>query len=67
LYHPRYNQLDLNFKTSFRAGRKTFSGQVDLFNALNGNTIFARQKTVGNSLGEVAMIPQGGPCAWRFR
>jgi hypothetical protein len=23
LYYPRYNQLDMNFKKNFRAGRKT--------------------------------------------
>jgi Carboxypeptidase regulatory-like domain len=59
LYYPRYNQLDVNFKKNFRAGRKTFSAQVDLFNALNGNTIFARQSAVGNSLGDVTTILQG--------
>jgi hypothetical protein len=59
LYYPRYNQLDLNFKKDFRAGRKTFSGQVDLFNALNGNAIFARQNSVGNSIGDVTTILQG--------
>ncbi len=59
LYYPRYNQLDVNFKKNFRAGRKMFSGQADLFNALNGNTIFARQSAVGNSLGDVTTILQG--------
>ena len=59
LYYPRYNQIDLNVKKNFRAGRKTFSAQVDLFNALNGNTIFARQSAVGNSLGDVTTILQG--------
>jgi hypothetical protein len=59
LQHPRYNQLDLNFKKNFRYGSKTFSGQIDFFNALNGNAIFSRQDTVGNSLGDVATILQG--------
>jgi hypothetical protein len=59
LYYPRYNQLDLNFKKNFRAGRKTYSGQVDLFNALNGNAIFARNNSIGNSLGQVQSILQG--------
>jgi hypothetical protein len=65
--YPRYNQLDLNFKKNFRAGRKTFSGQVDLFNALNGNTIFARQSTVGNALGDVTTILQGRLIRWAFQ
>ena len=59
LYYPRYNQVDLNFKKNFRAGRKSFSGQIDFFNLLNGNAIFARQDTVGNSLGDVGTILQG--------
>jgi len=65
LYYPRYNQLDLNVKKNFRAGRKTFSGQVDLFNALNGNAIFARNNATAatpggtTSLGQVTSILQG--------
>lgn len=59
LYYPRYNQLDFNFKKNFRHGPKTFSAQIDFFNALNGNAIFARQDTVGNSLGDVTTILQG--------
>jgi hypothetical protein len=59
LYYPRYNQFDMNFKKNFRAGRKTFSGQLDLFNALNGNAIFTRNNAIGSSLGQVQSILQG--------
>jgi Carboxypeptidase regulatory-like domain len=59
LFYPRYNQVDLNFKKNFRVGRKSFSGQVDLFNALNGNAIFARNSAIGASLGQVQTILQG--------
>lgn len=59
LYYPRYNQLDLNFKKVFRAGRKTFTGQIDFFNALNGNAIFTQNNQIGNSLGQVQAILQG--------
>jgi hypothetical protein len=65
LYYPRYNQLDVNLKKNFRAGRKTFSGQVDLFNVLNGNAIFARNNATAatpggtSSLGQVTSILQG--------
>ena len=59
LVYPRYNQLDLNFKKNFRAGRKSFSAQLDLFNALNGNAVFARNNAIGNSLGQVQTILQG--------
>jgi hypothetical protein len=59
LFYPRYNQLDLTFKKNFRAGRKSFSGQFDMFNALNNNAIFARNSSVGASLGDVTTILQG--------
>jgi hypothetical protein len=59
LYYPRYNQLDFNVKKTFRAGRKIFSGQVDWFNILNGNAVFSRVSTVGNSLGQIQTILQG--------
>ena len=59
LFYPRYNQLDLNFKKNFRTGRKTYSGQVDLFNALNGNAVFTRNNAIGASLGQVQSILQG--------
>ena len=59
LYYPRYNQVDLNLKKNFRYGSKTYSGQIDFFNLLNGNAIFARQDAVGNSLGDVTTILQG--------
>ena len=47
LYYPRYNQVDFNVKKTFRAGRKTFSGQIDWFNLLNGNAVFSRISGVG--------------------
>ena len=59
LYYPRYNQVDFNVKKTFRAGRKTFSGQIDWFNLLNGNAIFTRNSQVGTSLGQIQTILQG--------
>jgi hypothetical protein len=59
LYYPRYNQLDLNVKKNFRVGRKTFSGQLDIFNAMNGNAIFTRNNSIGSSLGQVQTVLQG--------
>ena len=59
LYYPRYNQVDFNIKKTFRAGRKTFSGQIDWFNLLNGNAVFTRNSAVGNSLGQIQTILQG--------
>ena len=59
LYYPRYNQLDFNIKKSFRHGRKTYSGQIDWFNMLNGNAVFTRNSQVGTSLGQIQTILQG--------
>jgi hypothetical protein len=59
LYYPRYNQLDFNIRKTFRAGRKTYSGQVDWFNILNGNAVFTRNSAVGSSLGQIQTILQG--------
>jgi hypothetical protein len=59
LYYPRYNQVDFNVKKTFRAGRKTFSGQIDWFNLLNGNAVFSRNSQVGGSLGQIQTILQG--------
>ena len=59
LYYPRYNQVDFNVKKTFRAGRKTFSGQIDWFNLLNGNAVFTRNSQVGTSLGQIQTILQG--------
>jgi hypothetical protein len=59
LYYPRYNQLDLNIKKNFRHGRKSYSGQIDFFNALNGNAVFGRTNDIGNSLGQVTSVLQG--------
>jgi len=59
LYYPRYNQVDFNIKKTFRAGRKTFSGQIDWFNLLNGNAIFSQNSQVGASLGQIQTILQG--------
>jgi hypothetical protein len=59
LYYPRYNQVDFNVKKTFRAGRKTFSGQIDWFNLLNGNAVFTRNSQVGASLGQIQTILQG--------
>jgi hypothetical protein len=59
LFYPRYNQLDFNIKKTFRHGRKTYSGQVDWFNVLNGNAVFTRNSQVGNSLGQIQTILQG--------
>ena len=59
LYYPRYNQVDFNIKKTFRAARKTYSGQIDWFNLFNGNAVFTRNSAVGSSLGQIQTILQG--------
>ena len=56
LYYPRYSQLDLNIKKSFRSGNKTFTLQADCFNVLNSNTILTQNNAIGASLGQVNSI-----------
>jgi hypothetical protein len=46
LTYPRFFQLDMNVKRNFRWGAKTFSGQVDLFNITNSNSIQAKTTAV---------------------
>jgi hypothetical protein len=55
-YQPRFNQVDINFKKNFRSGRKEFSVQIDLFNALNSSSITATNNAIGSSLGNVTTV-----------
>jgi hypothetical protein len=59
LYQPRYNQVDINFKKSFRSGNKVFTGQFDLFNVTNSASILTTTDVVGSSLGGVESILKG--------
>ena len=57
--YPRYNQLDVNFKKTFRSGQKTFTVQADVFNVLNSNTIMGANNAIGSNLGFVNEIQIG--------
>jgi hypothetical protein len=59
LYYPRFNQLDINFRKNWRSGRKMFTLQLDLFNALNNNVVTGRNSVIGGSLGDVSSILMG--------
>ena len=39
LYNPRYTQLDLRFAKTIAVGRTRVKGMVDLYNAMNANTV----------------------------
>lgn len=49
----------MNVKKTFRLGNKVLTGQIDLFNALNSNTIWAQNNSVGSSLGVITQTLQG--------
>jgi hypothetical protein len=59
LYQPRFTQLDVNLRKSFRVGRKVFSGQFDVFNVLNSNAVWTTNDAIGASLGQVQSIQPG--------
>jgi hypothetical protein len=59
LYQPRWTQWDVNLKKNFRFGRKLLTGQIDVFNVLNSNTIRATNDQIGSSLGQVQTIQPG--------
>ena len=59
LYMPRYNQLDMNIKKTIRAGRRTYTFQLDYFNVLNGNAILTTNNAIGSSLGQATSIELG--------
>jgi len=50
-YEPRWNQLDLGLRRTFRFARGvTVQGQVDLFNALNSNTVLTEGTALSTSV-----------------
>jgi hypothetical protein len=59
VYQPRWTQWDVNIKKNFRIGKKQFSGQFDVFNVLNNNTIWSTNDAIGSSLGQVQTIQPG--------
>jgi hypothetical protein len=59
VYLPRWSQWDINLKKNFNFGKKSLSVQVDVFNVLNSNAIFATTDSIGPTLGNVTSIQQG--------
>jgi hypothetical protein len=59
VFQPRYNQIDLNTKKSFRHGSKVFTGQVDLFNLTNSASILETNDSIGSSLGNIERVLKG--------
>jgi hypothetical protein len=59
LYLDRWNQLDVAFKKTFTLGNYQFTGQADVYNALNGAPVTTETQTFGTSLGFPNTILQG--------
>lgn len=58
-FEPRWSQLDLSAKRTFRFQRKEIQGQVAVFNALNANTVLQEVQAFGTSLGQPQNVLQG--------
>jgi hypothetical protein len=69
-YQPRYNQVDINFKKTFRHNNQVYMVQFDLFNVTNSASILTTTDVVGTSLGGVESILKGRmprlAFQWRF-
>jgi len=59
VFQPRWNQLDMNFKKNWRAGKKVYTAEVEYFNILNANAIWTTNNSIGTSLGQVQTILPG--------
>jgi hypothetical protein len=54
IFGDRMNQVDVRFTKIFRMGGRRLQGMVDLYNALNGNTILVYSNTYGATAGATA-------------
>ena len=58
MFLDRHNQVDLGFRKLFRTGTYQWSGQVDIFNLTNSNTVKSQNQTFGTNLGQPLSILQ---------
>jgi hypothetical protein len=58
-FEPRWNQLDLSAKRTFRFQGKEIQGQVAVFNVFNANTVLQEVQSYGTSLGQPQNVLQG--------
>jgi len=62
LYAERLNQIDLRFTKIFQFGERRIQGMIDLYNALNDNTLLVQSSTYGATVGAAAgrawLVPQ---------
>ena len=53
---PTVAGLDLSFRKTFRAGNRTISPRIDIFNATNESTVTARITQLGPTYGNISGI-----------
>jgi outer membrane receptor protein involved in Fe transport len=58
-YLKRWNQVDINLKKSFTAGRFELRPSVDIYNLLNSSVVLTELQTFGATLGQPTSILQG--------
>jgi hypothetical protein len=58
-YLERWNQIDIRFSKRFEYRRLRFSGQLDVFNLLNSNSILGTVENYGSTLDRPTAILQG--------
>ena len=58
-YMPRVTQLDLSVAKTIRTRRTSLTPQLDIFNALNANTVLTEVTAYGPALGNPATILSG--------
>jgi hypothetical protein len=58
-YLKRWNQLDVNFKRTIRAGRFELQPALEVFNLLNSSVVLGENQNFGPSLGQPALTAFG--------
>jgi hypothetical protein len=58
-YLDRWNQIDIRFSKRFEYRKLRFSGQLDIFNLLNSNSILGTVENYGSTLDRPTAILQG--------
>ena len=56
LFEPRRNQIDVRVGKAFQLGRTRIQANLDLYNALNGNSIATRNNNFGDSWGRALSV-----------
>ena len=57
-YQARWNQVDVSAKKTVKIGRRSFEGQVAVFNVLNNNVVLSENEQFGATLGQARNILQ---------